>query len=61
MRLQAAERRKIHSLGREPQDTDEKKEGKPRSGDRGSMEAYLRDGLGVTDEEVALLREELLD
>ena len=34
MRSRAAERRKIHSLGREPQDTDEKKEWKPRSGDR---------------------------
>jgi protein-tyrosine phosphatase len=27
----------------------------------GSMEAYIRDGLGITDEEVELLREQLLE
>jgi len=34
MRSRAAERRQIHSLGREPQDTNEKILRKPRSGDR---------------------------
>ena len=34
MRSRAAERRQIHSLGREPQDTNEKLLRKPRSGDR---------------------------
>ena len=29
--------------------------------DYGSMEAYIRDGLGISDEEVARLRSELLD
>ena len=29
--------------------------------DYGSMEAYIRDGLGITDEEVERLREQLLD
>jgi len=29
--------------------------------DYGSMEAYIRDGLGITDEEIVLLREELLE
>jgi protein-tyrosine phosphatase len=27
----------------------------------GSMEAYIRDGLGVTDEEVQILRDQLLE
>ena len=29
--------------------------------DYGSMEAYIRDGLGISDEEVDLLRSELLE
>ena len=29
--------------------------------DYGSMEAYIRDGLGITDEEVEELRSQLLD
>ena len=29
--------------------------------DYGSMEAYIREGLGITDEEVARLREQLLE
>jgi protein-tyrosine phosphatase len=29
--------------------------------DHGSMEAYIRDGLGITDEEIEALRDQLLD
>jgi protein-tyrosine phosphatase len=29
--------------------------------DYGSMDAYIREGLGITDEEVALLRSQLLE